>query len=443
MSDEPTQEKSEEPNQEQPSEPTPQPKAERPQIVTIQTPLDRPEFDFFLTTFMQKMGLTDRKESAIMLSRMLYDMGLDPYADLKDIQSALQEMNEMLKNLPNTPTTMRVKDTLGGMFAARAGRTMLERFPRVGGADPMMDRMEKLMDKYMPMIMTMRMVAETMSAEPKQKTQQEIPETVKAELSGLKEDFASVREMLAKQTEEKKDRELAEGIIGQVDARLAPVMQGLQSLGSQVDELLKKPEHTTGPSTSQEIIEMRTDLKEAIDKLGEKAGAKQLTLADVDPILSIIDRLQAKFRKEPAGEFDWRTATVSTLGEIGKEAITAYKDVATVAKSSQGTGTSQALPNTEMQAVIRKQVQNYITQRIQTGAVTMNIEECARALALSPDQVGWAYQTLMDEGWINVRIPKKTKGKGAVNENVQGEEKTQTETGQQTKEAEPFSPVET
>ena len=47
---------------------------ERPQVVTIQTPLDRPEFDWFLDQYMKKLGIQDRKQAAISLTNMFYDM---------------------------------------------------------------------------------------------------------------------------------------------------------------------------------------------------------------------------------------------------------------------------------------------------------------------------------------------------------------------------------
>lgn len=430
-------EKGEEETQEKSSQETAQqaPPTRPAQVVEIKTPLDRPEFDWFIDTFMQKMNLTDRKQSAILLTNMMYDMGLDPYSDLKDLQGAMEEMNNMLKNMPNTPTAMKVKDTMGAMYAAKAGRTMLERFPRVGDRDPMYDRMEKIMDKYMPMIMSMKMIGEMMRTDtPQQKTQAQtdLPEAVKTEFADLKAQVANMTELLSKQREEDKEKAFAENVIESVNAKILPQIQALQA---QVNTLATQPQPPAAPGRLEEYKELSASLKEAVDKMGEKAGAKSLTLADVDPLLAIIERLEAKFRKEPAGEFDWKTATVSGITEMGKEAITAYREVESAkAASGGGQGQPQAPPNTEMQTIIKRQVQNYILQRLQTGAATMNIQEAARALGLTPEQVAWAFQTLTAEGWINVKVPGQQKGKGAGDKNVQAQE----ETGQQTDEAQPF-----
>ena len=412
--------------------------APRPaQIVEIKTPLDKPEFDWFIETFMQKMGLSDRKQSAIMLTNMMYDMGLDPYSDLKDLQGAMEEMNTMLKGLPNTPTAMKVKDTVGGMFAAKTGRAMLDRIPRITSQDPMMERMERIMDKYMPMIMGMKMVGELMKAEPgQQKTQpqSEVSEGVKAQFTHLEHEVAKLGELFAKDKAEEDRKTFAEDIITAVNANLIPRLQALQV---QVDALAKQPPPPAAPDRTDEIREISDSLKEAVDKLGEKAGAKNLSLADVDPILAIIDRIEAKFHREPTGELDWRVATVSTLGETLKEAVTAYKEVETAKAAAGGgqQGQPQAPANTEMQTIIRKQVQNYILQKIQTGEGTMNIQEAARALGLTPEQVAWAYQTLVAEGWINVKMPGgQQQPRGAGAENAQ----TKKETGQQTQTDQPF-----
>jgi hypothetical protein len=380
------------------------------QIVEIKTPLDQPEFDYFINTFMQKMGLSDRKQSAIMLTQMMYDMGIDPYSDLKDIQGAMEEMNNILKNLPNTPTAMKVKDTVGAMFAAKAGRAMTERFPRMTGQDPMMDRMERIMDKYMPMIMGMKMVGEMMRGDypQQQKTQAQadLPDAVKTEFADLKIQVANMTELISKQREEEKEKAFAENLFEQVNAKIMPALQSLQV---QVNELAKQPPTPSGPDRADELREISKEIKDAVDRMGEKAGAKQLTLADVDPLLTIITKIDEKFKKEPTGEFDWRVATISTLGETMKEGIAAYKEVqaakAAGAGAAQGQPQSNAPANAEMAAIIRRQVQNYILGKLSTGAATMNIQDAARELGLTPEQVAWAYQTLTAEGWINVKVP--------------------------------------
>lgn len=428
MNEEPHEEKGEEIGEEEPQEPREQAASTRPaQVVEIRTPLDRPEFDFFLDTFMKRMGLSDRKQSAIMLTNMFYDMGLDPYSELKDLQSAMEEMNKLIKNLPNTPASMAVKDTLGAQMAVKTGRALLSSVPQLRNQDPMLDRVEKMMDKYMPMIMGMRMVTQMMTAEPGERSQQktqpstEIPEAFKSEMDGLKEQVSTLTELMSKQRADEHEKAFGESVVASVNATILPQLQSLQA---QVDAIAKQPPPPTAPDRTEEMKDISNSLKEAVDKLGEKAGAKQLTLADVDPLLGIIDKVQEKFKKEPTGDMDWKAATVSTLGETLTEAVKAYREVeVTKANALAGTagGQPQVQPpqNAEMQTVIKRQVQNYILQRLQTGAITMNIQEAARALGLTQEQVAWAYQTLMNEGWINVKTApageQKPQGVGEQN----------------------------
>lgn len=425
MTEEPEEGK-QEPTEE--AETTKEEKSERPApVVEIHTPLDRPEFDWFISRFMEKLGLSDRKQTAIMLTNMFYDMGLDPYADLQDVQKAMQEMNVLLKQLPNTPTAMKVKDTLGGMMAAKAGRTMLQTMPKVRGTDPMMDRMERVLDKYMPMMMSMKAISEIMKPDYSQTRQKdEVPEAMKQEINVLKENVQAMRETFKSMMDTQRDKALMETITRQTITQLTPLQTQIHAMQQQLSAMAEKT-HPAEASTT-ELHEVSRNLKDAVDKLGEKAGAKALTIADVDPILVLLERLEKYSKKEPTGEFDWKTQTVSTLGEIGTEAIKAVKEIQSV-KTGGGIEASgvmaQTPKNPEMQAIIKRQVQNYIMQRMKTGAITMNIMEAAANLGLTSQQVMWAYQTLMQEGWINVKTPQ-TKRKGITH----AEEETGTQEGE-------------
>jgi len=429
-------------SQEQPegekTEPTEQVKPEHPpQVVEIHTPLDRPEFDWFIDRFMEKLGLTDKKQTAIMLTNMFYDMGLDPYADLQDVQKAMQEMNALLKQLPNTPTAMKVKDTLGGTMAARAGRTMLQMMPKVRGTDPMMDRMERILDKYAPMIMGMRTMAEMMRQDynPPTRQTQEDP-AMKQEVNMLKESVLGLKETFRSMLETQKEKSLMDNITKQTMSQLAPLQTQIQAIQDQLSAIAQKQTQPTEGASTSELNEISRNLKEAVDKLGEKAGAKALTVADVDPLLNLLERLEKYAKKEPAGEFDWRTATVSTLGEIGTEAIKAVKEIESAKAGGGGIETStagvtvQTPKNPEMQAIIKRQVQNYVMQRMKAGATTMNIQEAASTLGLTPQQVMWAYQTLMSEGWIHVKTPQ-TRRKGTSHEETTTQEGETEQTNQQ------------
>jgi DNA-binding transcriptional MocR family regulator len=53
--------------------------------------------------------------------------------------------------------------------------------------------------------------------------------------------------------------------------------------------------------------------------------------------------------------------------------------------------------------VIKRQVQNFIMQKIGQGATELNIKEAADKLGLTMEEVNGVYQELVAEGWIKPR----------------------------------------
>jgi len=403
------------PEEESPeTEAPPSPPGRPPQIVEIKTPLDKPEFSWFLETFMKKNGLSDRKQAAIMLTNMFYDMGLDPYADVKELQDNLQQMNALLQGLPNTPAAMQVKDTLGAMYAAKAGRAMIQKMPKVTGQDEGYDRMEKIMDKYMPMLIMMKSMASFGESQPQQannKEKAEVPEELKAEMAAIKDQLAATQELLKQQTEDKKQREFHDEILNSVHGSITPQIDALRNevatITSALNSLSSRPAAEPTPQApSPQQVEMReisTKLNDAIDKLGEKAGAKNLSLDDMNTFLGTLETLEKRFKKEAptAGEFDWRTSLTSGLTEIGKEAVSVFKELQGQRPPGLAAPAQQPQQNTEMQAIIKRQVQNYILQRLNAGDQKIDLQVVAQALGISLEQAVWGYNILKNEGWFN------------------------------------------
>ena len=163
---------------------------ERPSFVTIQTPLDRPEFDFFLTQYMNKVGLQDKKQAAIQLTNLLYDSGLDPYSDLKELQGTIKQVTSLLQSLPDSPQAQSVKDTLGAVYTAKVGQVLMKKIPQIANpTDQGVDRMQAMMDRYMPMIIAMNTMARmsNMGAEPNQQQQAQRPQQPNFPLNSKRE----------------------------------------------------------------------------------------------------------------------------------------------------------------------------------------------------------------------------------------------------------------
>jgi len=182
---------------------------ERPSFVTIQTPLDRPEFDFFVTQYMDKIGLKDKKQAAIQLTNLLYDAGLDPYADIKELQGIMKEIGGLMQSLPSSPQAQQVKDTLGAVYTAKVGQILMKKIPQLnpGSSDQSIDRMQAMMDRYMPMIIAMNTMARmaNMGGEPAAQQQGkaatvDIPEAYKKQMETIQEQLATTMALLKNET---------------------------------------------------------------------------------------------------------------------------------------------------------------------------------------------------------------------------------------------------
>jgi hypothetical protein len=401
---------------------------ERPSTVVIQTPLDRPEFDWFLDQYMQKMGIVDRKQAAISLTNMFYDMGLDPYGDLKDLQESMQQMNMMLKNLPNTPAALQVKDTLGAMYAAKTGRAMLDRMPRATSTDPMMERMEKILDKYMPMIMAMNMMGNMMNPQQMMQQQQyqqqrqqpqennhkekaEIPEEFKAEIAGMREQLQETQNMLREQAVEKREKEFRNEIISTVGSNVNPQIEALRS---QVENLATALQaRNNEPLPPQQPNQEMTAISREIEELRAQISKKEkegLNLTDLDTVMATIESIEKRIKKDvPAGEFDWKSTTINTLGEVGKEVVNAFKEIQSSKQSQQSTQPSRQSSSTDIKQVVKQKVRSYILQNLKKGVYELRMDEAVGALNLTQEQIFEAYNELKAEGWIKDKEQQEQK----------------------------------
>jgi len=254
-------------------------------------------------------------------------------------------------------------------------------------------------------------------ANPQQKTPSPEVEAVKTQLSELQKTVVDLAETITGKEQTEAQQKFVEGVVQKTTGQILPSVQALQQRFEGLEQKIKLPE-APSPSESAEAKAIREELVKIADKIGESAGTKGTDITQLTGILDAVDKIEERLQsriKKGEGEVDAKTMAISTVGEIGKELIGAYKDVAT--QSAIGFEEKQPeTPASTMQAIIKRQVQNYITQQMQAGATTMNVQEAAKALGLTTGQVTWAYQQLMKEGWFHVSIPKQ---KGKVKETGQ------------------------
>jgi len=397
-----------------PEQPPEQGPPERPSFVTINTPLDRPEFDFFLTQYMNKLGLQDKKQAAIQLTNLLYDSGLDPYSDLKQLQGTIKEVTGLLQSLPDSPQAQQVKDTLGAVYTAKVGNVLMKKIPQITNqSDQGVDRMQAMMDRYMPMIIAMNTMARmsNMGAEPTGQQQAarpaaaELPPEVKEKMDNMEKQLMETQALLREQAEEKRQREHDEHLIASVNASFTPQIAGLQQQLENVASALaaKQAEPPPTQQPNAEMVAITREI-EAL-KLGivqkEKTG---LNLTDLETVMTTIESIEKRIKREvPAGEFDWKSTTISTLGEIGKEVVGALKENQNF-KNQQYTPASPGSmgpPSADNRKQIAKQkLQSYIMKNLAKGVGELRVDEAQRDLQLAPQEILDAYNELVKEGWI-------------------------------------------
>ena len=271
-----------------------------------------------------------------------------------------------------------------------------------------------------------REVRERERANPPSKSSPEV-ESIKGEISGLRKIVESLAGTIQSQQQNEAQKTFVEGVVKQTTDKIMPDLQAIKDKLAEYDEKIASGEQ---PSTSLEDIKQA--FVEAIDRMGEKVGAGGKTLtdvsSDVDKVLSLIETVEKRLKRGEGGEVDYKTMTVSTLGEIGKELISAYRDVSTLSRGAESGQPKQETPASAMQSIIKRQVQNYIVQRMEAGATILNVQEAATTLGITVGQVTWAYNQLMKEGWFHVRTPQK-KTKGKVKESAGSQTGEETETG--------------
>jgi hypothetical protein len=243
-------------------------------------------------------------------------------------------------------------------------------------------------------------------------------EAIKTELGELRKTVTALADIIKTKEQTEAQKQFVEGVVKQTTGSIMPE---LQKVSERLEALEAQATSTPQPTETAELKEIRDSLKSVTDKLGEKVGAKGLTLNDVTDLIDVIETLEKRVvKKGEGGEVDYKTMAVSTVGEIGKELVSAWRDISTTPKTAEGAyqPSQPETPASTMQNIIKRQVQNYILARMEAGATQMNVQQAAQELALTPGQIVWAYNQLMKEGWFHVGIPSK-KGKVKVKQTVQ------------------------
>jgi hypothetical protein len=152
----------------------------------------------------------------------------------------------------------------------------------------------------------------------------------------------------------------------------------------------------------------------------EKTG---LNLTDLETVMTTIESIEKRIKREvPAGEFDWKSTTISTLGEIGKEVVGALKENQTFknqqySQAPQGNMTPTSVENRKQ--IAKQKLQSYILKNLSKGVGELRMDEAQRDLQLAPQEILEAYNELVREGWIKGK-PDATQQGPPQNQQSQG-----------------------
>jgi DNA-binding transcriptional regulator YhcF (GntR family) len=266
--------------------------------------------------------------------------------------------------------------------------------------------------------------------QPQQPSNQSIPE-----ITELRKTVEGLRDAFQRQKEEDEKTRLATSIVETINARMEPQ---LTALNQKVEALQTRAEAAT-QTPAEASSDLRTELKDEIEKLGEKiaqqGSSNKVTLDDLDNILEVVDKIEGRFgKKEVEGDVNWKNLAINELGEIGKEFVHTYREIETEKRKSGELETKEehARRQTPMQQVMKRQVQNYIMQKLQAGKTQLDVRAAARDLGITEAQVIAAYQQLEAEGWF-----KQTTG-GMENGKSEKTQETATEAGTETTTEEQF-----
>lgn len=201
------------------------------------------------------------------------------------------------------------------------------------------------------------------------------------------------------------EKEKAEAHAQELAMALQPFQDRLDLLDERLKEMAQKtsPESKEPPTSAelQAIRELGVSIKEGLQAAiaGKEGKAGEALGEYIDNISVLIDKVTGMAAKVGKGEtppeLDWKTAMISTMGEVAQEGIKAYKEVEAVRKPEEEEGAEQ--PGLSKQIIERK-VHHYAMNLIAQGKLEVNPYQAAEDLGLTADQVWEAIQSLQKRG---------------------------------------------
>ena len=417
------QEEPQEPTQEQQQTVQPQEEAP-PQVIEIRPPppFEGEGLDSIIEEYAKLRGLDDKRAAAVKLARAMYSLGVNPERYTKNVETYINNMSSLLEAIPDTEETMPVKGALLGKTALEASRLIHKaHFPEEYDFD-----LQRDLAAVRRMALTLKMIDKVFGGE---------NEVGNKEIELLKKKIEAMEE---------KDK---------FQQMLQPIQMQIQQIQKQIENLTNKQGMNAPEPLLAEIRRLNekismiekqygltkeiSDIKQQINALASKPAPTPTTQAPapvqpadpteqlttfIDKTTKLLNTLKdyAKTYGKEAGELDWRSVAISTIGEVGTEAIRAFREVQSQRKMAETQTQGTVDP------IIERRVYNYAMRKIQEGATTLNTVEAAKELGLTPMQVWDALTSIKNKGSLTAQAVKEH----AKKEKAQVEDHTGIEEGE-------------
>lgn len=381
--------------------------AEAPRVLEIHppAPFDDEALSPFVDIYMQKRGLTDRKQAAVKLGNVLWRMGYNPRRDIQNVRTYIQNLSSVLEALPDTAETVGVKGAVAASGAVVSANML--RKTHFGERDEI-EEMKELVRYANRARATTRLLDKIYETgddmnrgenDRIKRLEERLDRNEKrSEFEGL---LAPIKQQLQTMQESIKDLKTKPGT-----AEVSPEVKKLEETVNGLVKNLEKRNEQDAFAASMD--KLREDFKDLGEKLSKSGGAPKDVEDVFDRAVNAFEKIGGLLKKYggagfEGGEIDWRAALISTVGEIGTETVKAAREIYS---SGRGRGEEEEIekrkeaPGKITEEIIDRRLLGYIQDRAITGATVIQAEEAAEKLGLTFDQIKASHKRLQDKGLV-------------------------------------------
>jgi len=399
-----------------------------PKVITITppSPFDDETLAPLVEVYMDKRGLSDKKQAAIKLAQTMFRLGIDPGKQVENVNSYVQSMSAMLDNIPDYPESEGVKGMIAGTTALEAGKKLRTTyFPTMGDEEQEMKALFRTAQRYKVLGKVLNDAFgggnETESGEVK---------VLKSRLDALEkkkemdEQLAPIKESISKLTDTVTKLIEGGGVKTGKSEELSTILDKLGGIEKRIGDLESRDKFTAEIGTVKEEVKKIVDEVKTLKVGGGAGDLKQLetvlttTVNVLEKVQSLTSQGGVLLKKGEEG-LDWKTVAISQSTEVVKEGIKAAKDIA-LGREQKEKEPSSTKNQGISEKVIDQVVMGYCMKEIGKGNFDINVEKAAAELELPPKQVADSIMRLKERGVFKTKGEEK-KEEGAKSERREGE----------------------